>query len=182
MGNYKWHVSSASGGSIDDKGVYKAGAKAGTDVVTVIDSAHGNSSAMAEVNVSPIWPMVYEKMWDVKKGEKLSLLRTFRDEVLANSELGRDYIHTLYASSLEILILLFQDPSLMEEIRMVIDEILPEIRSALDGSKMVLSKKQLDDIESLFSKFEAKACPAFKTAIRKVRKDINPTTSLMDFF
>ena len=100
-GTYKWYLNSTVGSSIDENGLYKAGPVAGTDVVTVIDIAHGNSLAMAEVNISPLWPMAYDKMWGAKKRENLSLLRSLRDGVLAESEVGREYIFMLYNNSLE---------------------------------------------------------------------------------
>lgn len=172
IGTYKWYVDSTSRSRIDENGLYKAGAFAGTDTVTVIDTANGDIEARAVVTISPLWPMAYEEMWGNKKGETLSLLRRFRDEVLANNEMGRDYIFMLYNNSLEILILLFQNPSLTKETKKAIDELLPGIQSILNGVEMILSKKQLADIESLLTKFESKATPSLKTAIKKVRRDM----------
>jgi len=176
-GDYKWGVDSSAkrgGGSIDENGSYKAGPVAGTDVVTVIDIAHGNSLATAEVTVSPLWPMAYDKMWRAKKRENLSLLRSFRDGVLAESEVGREYIFMLYNNSLEILILLIQDPSLTKETKEVIDELLPGIQSLLEGKKISLSEEKTDHLESLFKHFDKKTFnPQLKRAIKKVRRDLS---------
>jgi len=120
----------------------------------------------------PPWFMAYDEMWGAKKDEKLSLLRTFRDRVLADSEVGREYTFMLYNNSLEILLLLFQNPSLIEETRDVIDEILPGIHPLLNGGEMSFSKEHLADLELLLSSFETKASPKLKTAIRKVKKDL----------
>ena len=125
--------------------------------------------------------MAYEKMWGVKKGENLSLLRAFRDEILADSEVGRDYIFMLYSNSLEILILLIQYPSLIKEVKKDIDEILPGIQSILNGDKVVLSGEQLANLKSLLTSFETKATPGLKKVIRRVKKDINNRGILKPF-
>jgi len=172
-GAYSWSLRSTSGGKIDEKsGLYRAGAKAGIDVVTVIDTKNGNKSANAEVVVSLLWSMAYDKMWGNRRGETLSLLRRFRDEVLANSEMGKEYISMLYKNSLEMLILLFQNPSLIDETKEAIDELLPGIQSILSGGEMVISKKQLSRIESLLIRFETIATPRLKSAIKKMKRDI----------
>ena len=174
-GDYKWSVDSSAkrGGSIGENGLYKAGTKVGTDMVTVIDIAHGSSSATAEVNVSLLWPMAYDKMWGEKKGENLSLLRAFRDEVLSESEMGREYIFMLYNNSLEILILLIMDPSLTKETKEVIDELLPGIQSLLEGKKMILSRETKAHMEVLLNRLEKRAVSRrLKKALKKVRKDL----------
>ena len=122
---------------------------------------------------SSSWKKFYNELWGAKKGENLSLLRSFRDEVLANSELGRNYTSMLYNNSREILTLLIQNPSLTEETKNITDELLPGIQSLLDGGEMILYKRQLASIESLFTQFEIMANPELKTAIKKMRGDLS---------
>ena len=167
-----WYIHSTSRGSIDEKGLYKAGAKAGTDIITVMDTANENSLATVEVIVSPRWPMVYDKMWSAKKGEHLFLLRSFRDEVLAENEVGRDYIFMFYNNSLEILNLLLQNPLLTDETKEIIDGLLPGIKTLLKGETTSLSEEQVARIELLFNHFEPKASPQLKKVIEKVIKDL----------
>ena len=119
------------------------------------------------------WPTLYDEMWDIKKDGNLFILRTFRDDVLANSDVGRDYISIIYGNSPEIAVLLIQHPSLSQQTREVIDELLPGIRSLLADKRMSLSKEQLVDVELLIDEFESKAAPELRTVIRKVKKDIN---------
>jgi len=172
-GNYVWYVDTSAGSKIDENGLYKAGAITGTDIVTVIDTLiNENNMANDMITISPLWPMAYDKMWGAKKGKNLSLLRKFRDDVLADSELGRDYIFMLYNNSLEILVLLLQNPSLTKETSRVIDGLLPGIHSLLYGGGMKLSGKQLADVESLLLAFEAKAGLGLKTFIEKVKNDV----------
>ena len=173
-GNYVWYVNTTVGSIIDENGLYRAGAVAGTDTVTAIDTLLSeNNTATDMITISPLWPIAYDKMWGAKKGKNLSLLRKFRDEVLVDSEVGRDYIFLLYSNSIEIAILLIQYPSLIQNTKEVVDELLPGVESLLDGGgEMTLSKKSLADVESLLTKFETKASPWLKTAIKKVRKDL----------
>lgn len=172
-GKYVWYVDTSTGSKIDENGLYKAGAVAGTDTVTVIDTLlNENNIATGTITISPLWPMAYDKMWGAEKGKNLSLLRKFRDDVLVQSEMGRDYVFMLYNHSLEILLLLLKNPPLMEETSLVIDGLLPGIQSVLDGGQMKLSREQLADVESLLLAFEAKAGPGLRTFIEKIRNDI----------
>jgi len=168
-----WFIDSTVGSKIAENGLYRAGVAAGTDTVTVIDKLNENNTATVTITISPLWPIAYDKMWGAKKGKNLSLLRKFRDEVLVDSKTGRDYTFMLYNNSLEILILLFQNPSLTRETKDVIDELLPDIESLLNGEKVSLSDKQVTSIEMLCDHFkQKKASPQLQKAIKKVRTGI----------
>jgi hypothetical protein len=78
----------------------------------------------------------------------------------------------LYSNSLEILTILIHDPSLTAEAKEVADEMLPGIRSLLNGGEMVMTKKQLADFELFLTRVESKASPHLKTVIRKIKDDI----------
>ncbi|KPJ58467.1 MAG: hypothetical protein AMJ42_03235, partial [Deltaproteobacteria bacterium DG_8] len=172
-GDYTWYIDSTIGSSINEEsGLYKAGTGAGTDTVRVIDTANWNTEATTEAIVSLLWPMAYDKMWGARKDEKLLLLRVFRDEILLNTEVGREYVSILYNNSFEIAILLLQEPSLTSQTREVIDELLQSVESLLYNNDMIISQKTIGNIESLLTNFETKASPKLKTAIMKVKEDI----------
>jgi len=117
--------------------------------------------------------MAYDKMWGEKKGKNLSLLRAFRDEVLSESEMGREHIFMLYNNSLEILTLLILNPSLTKGTKEVIDELLPGIQSLLEGKKMSLSRETRAHMEALLNRLEKRAVSRrLKKAIKKVRGDL----------
>jgi len=181
-GSYEWTVDSSIGSNIDDKGVYTAGTVAGTDTVTARDAANG-TEATAEVivytetttttSISLLWPMAYDKMWGAKKYENLLLLRVFRDEILLNTEVARGYISMLYDNSFEIAILLLQEPLLTAQTREVIDEILISVESLLYNDEMEISQDIMNNFITLLDQFETKASPKLKTAISKLKRDIN---------
>ena len=120
-----------------------------------------------------LWPMAYDKMWGAAKDENLLLLRVFRDEILVNTELGRESVFMLYDNSLEIATLLLQEPSLTMQTKEIIDELVIGIESLLYGDEIEINQDTIDNIMSLLDNFESNASPKLKTAIKKLKKDIN---------
>lgn len=130
------------------------------------------TSSSTTTSASQLWPLLYDKMWGNKKDRNLLLLRAFRDEVLLNTEVGRDYIFMLYDSSLEIVILLLQDPLSIKQASEVTNELLNSVKSLLYNNEIAISQRTIDDVESLLNQIEPKASPELKSVIKKVRKDI----------
>ena len=124
-------------------------------------------------SISLLWPMAYDKMWGAGKDENLLLLRLFRDEILLNTEFGREYVFMLYNNSLEIVTLLLQEPSLTMQTKEVIDELLIGIESLLYADEIQTSQDTIDNVVSLLNNFKSYASPKLKTAIKKLKKDIN---------
>ncbi len=120
-----------------------------------------------------LWPMAYDKMWGAAKDENLLLLRVFRDEILVNTELGRKSVFMLYDNSLEIATLLLQESSLTMQTKEIIDELVIDIESLLYGDEIEITQDTIDNIMSLLDNFESNASPKLKTAIKKLKKDIN---------
>ena len=138
----------------------------------VPDTTTTSTFPSSTTTISSFWPLVYKKWWGVNKKRNLSLLRSFRDTIMARKDFGREYTFLLYNNSTEIVTLLNHYPSLTQKTEEVIDEILPGIHSLLNGRKMTLAKSQLDTIKSFLAGFETKASPQLKMEIKKVRKDI----------
>lgn len=131
-----------------------------------------SSSTSTTTSTSQLWPLLYNEMWGNKKDQNLLLLRSFRDEILLNAEPGMDYVFLLYDNSLEIAILLFLDPSSTKLAAEVINEILHGVESLLYNDEVIISRKTINDFESLLNQLEPKASPGLKTVIKKVKKDI----------
>jgi hypothetical protein len=112
-------------------------------------------------------------MWDEKQYENLLLLRLFRDEILLNTRVGREYVFALYDNSLEIALLLLQEPSLTSHASIVANELLMAAESLFYNEEMEISQDTIDNLLSLLDHFESKASPKLKTVIKKVREDIN---------
>jgi len=129
------------------------------------------TSSSTTTSVSQLWPLLYDEMWGSKKDQKLFLLRTFRDEILVNTEVGKEYMFMLYSNSFEILVLLLQDPIAVKLASEVADEILVSIQTLLYHDEMTISQKAIDNFESLLSQLEPKASPNLKIAIAGIRED-----------
>jgi len=143
-----------------------------TSTTGMTTSSINSSSSSTTTSISQLWPFLYVEMWGDEKEQNLLLLRAFRNEVLLNTEVTREYITMLYGNSLEIAILLLKDPLLTELTCEVINEILPSVESLLYNDKMKISQKTIDDFESLLGQLEPKASPRLKSVIKKVMKDI----------
>jgi len=131
-----------------------------------------STSSSTTTSLSLLWPTAYDKMWGVKKDENLLLLRAFRDESLLNTEVGRAYIFMLYDNSLEIAVLLLLEPSLAEQTKEVINELLMSVESLRYHDEIEITQDTLDNLLSLLDQFEAKASPKLKTTIKRVKGDI----------
>ena len=130
------------------------------------------TSSTTTISASQLWPLLYDEMWGNRKDRNLLLLRAFRDEILVNTEVGREYIFMLYGNSLEIVILLLQEPSLTSQTKGVIDELLISVESLLYNDEIEISQDTIKNFESLLDQFEGKASPELRTAIKKLKRDI----------
>jgi len=131
-----------------------------------------STSSSTTTSISLLWPVAYEGMWGEKRDEKLVLMRVFRDEVLFNMDIGREYIFTLYDNSLEIVLLLILEPSLTVGTAEVLNELIPCMESLLYSDEMKVSQDTIDNVMSLFDQFETQASPKLKAAINKFKEDI----------
>lgn len=131
------------------------------------------STSSSTVTPAPqLWPLLYDEMWGGRKEENLFLLRAYRDEILANTEMGREYIFMLYSNSLEIVMLLFQTPQITEQAGKVINDILPAIQYLLYQDNMVLNKATIDEFESLLNQVEPKSSFELKAVIKRIKEDL----------
>ncbi|MCK5254390.1 MAG: hypothetical protein KAQ81_00100, partial [Deltaproteobacteria bacterium] len=146
-----------------------------TSVSPITSTISSTSSIVSSstTSISLLWPMAYDKMWGAGKDENLLLLRLFRDEILLNTEFGREYVFMLYDNSLEIVTLLLQEPSLTMQTKEVIDELLIGIESLLYADEIQTSQDTIDNVVSLLNNFKSYASPKLKTAIKKLKKNIN---------
>jgi len=101
----------------------------------------------------------------------LSLLRKFRDEVLAEDVLGEEYIDLFYHHAPEISWLLLRDAELRSRTSHLLRMLLPQIRSLLEGYEVTFTNETMQEIESLLNQFEGQVSPELRDAIRGIRGD-----------
>jgi hypothetical protein len=100
----------------------------------------------------------------------LTLLRRFRDEVLAKDGQGKKYITLFYRHAPEISLLLDKNPDLRLKTIRLIKELLPQIRSLLKGKEARFTPEIIEEIESLLDQFKAQASPGLKRTIEAVKE------------
>lgn len=124
------------------------------------------------------WPSAYNKLFgdDI---EDLNTLRSFRDKVLRTNPLGKIYVDRLYERSYEVALILLSDRDLMEQVREVLDLLLPEIESALQDGVMVISEDTLGEINLLLNSFAKKAGPKLRFLIKDVKAKLKNENTLL---
>lgn len=118
------------------------------------------------------WQLVYTQMWAADGDKKLALLRTFRDEVIARSEVGRRYVASIYEHSQEIADILIRNPLLCLETANVIDSLLPGIESFSETKEILLTVSQRELIAAVLDAFETKAGTPLQELIKQVKDDL----------
>jgi len=118
------------------------------------------------------WSISYQKMWGIKQYENLSVLRSFRDDVLSKSELGQAYVSLLYNNSIEIAFLLLRKPALRIQTREVLNASVKELQSQTGNDEICITQDTVNDFAALLDSFAAVASPRLKTAIEIVKEDI----------
>lgn len=118
------------------------------------------------------WSLSYQMMWGKTKYENLTVLRSFRDEVLSKSELGQAYVSLLYNNSIEIAFLILRKPALRTQTRNVLNATVKELQGQTGNDEICISQNTIDDFAALLNSFEASASPRLKAAIEIVQEDI----------
>jgi len=129
--HYEWSVESAIGSTCDKSGTYTAGfnfdiASPKTDIVRVVDTGNGGISTAATVSV--LSPCAAEQIYGTNATE-LTVLRQFRDEILNKTPAGRQLTRLYYAWSPAIVEAMSEDEAFKQEIKKVIDSLLPVIEA-----------------------------------------------------
>jgi len=133
--------------------------------------SHKNVDAVTQATSSG-WSLSYQMMWGKKKYENLTVLRSFRDEVLSKSELGQAYVSLLYNNSIEIAFLLLRKPALRVQTREVLNAVTIELKEQSRSNEICISQNTIDEFVSLLDSFTISASPRLKAAIEIVKEDI----------
>ena len=127
--DYEWSVTSDIGSAVDQDGNYVAGTNNDfsnevTDTVKVVDNTN---SVSAEATVTVSWKCFLSKMYG-EDSEEVELLRNFRDEVLNKTPVGQEIIRLYYQWSPAIIKVMEKDAEFKEDVKELIEGILPMIR------------------------------------------------------
>ena len=103
----------------------------------------------------------------------LSLLRTYRDDVMKNSDFGSKYVEMYYAHTGEISGMLLNDQEFAHASADLLTRLAPKFEAILQGHSASLSDSEQAEIESLLNRVASQASPELKTALKVVRADLS---------
>jgi hypothetical protein len=111
----------------------------------------------------------------------LTLLRRFRDKVLAGSAEGRRCIDLYYRYGTEIAGITISSPSLQQKLRQAVYQTLPAVQSRLHGRPVCFTDKQLRTLDSLLDAYAERGSAGLQKALQAVRTMLH-TGGLAKFF
>jgi hypothetical protein len=132
----------------------------------------GSSTTTTEPS-SNFWQSAYAMMWGEETKQKLSLLRTFRNELVARNKLVRNYVSLLYQHSSEVAGVFIKNPLLCLETRKLVEVLLPSIESFFQTEQFSLTAGQKVTVESFLTQLELEVAPELKAIIQNFREDLN---------
>jgi hypothetical protein len=105
-------------------------------------------------------------------------LHAFRDQVLLRSTGGRHYVKLFYKHAPEAVTLMLRDPDLRARSLALMQRLLPDIQSVIEGNAIRLTPDETASIDSLLQAFASGATPGLRTDIDAVRRDLQQGTLL----
>jgi uncharacterized repeat protein (TIGR01451 family) len=110
----------------------------------------------------------------------LSLLRRFRDEVLAATPEGRDLIEQFYRNSTEVIHHMAADPAVFDAVHDAIVTLQPTIRDLVEGTgEAVVSEAQVQAVQTVLEKLLEPAGVVLDAAIRSDLERVGPLEGLV---
>jgi hypothetical protein len=131
--DFEWLIDSSIRSRCDD-GRYTAGINfdkhnPATDVMTVVDHANGDITAVATITVYSSCPAI--EFYGRNSGE-VAVLRKFRNGVLSSTSEGRQLIKIYYKWSPVFVRAIEADEDFKEEVKEMVDDLLPMIEELVD--------------------------------------------------
>lgn len=101
-----------------------------------------------------------------------TLIKEFRDEVLAKHEKGITYTKLYYINSPEITLLILSNEDIKTYTKKILIELLPVATSLLDKGESELSQQLIDDIDTLLNTIAHKATSKLREVIKMAKSDL----------
>lgn len=126
-----------------------------------------HSSCTVKTNTQN-WQAVYTRLFT--QISQLNLLRRYRDEVLQQSENGKQYISLLYHHAEQALTVLIENVELQEQLRLILVANFDSCAKILTGQKGVLQKTE--EILAFLANLAEKSPPELRQLSTTVRADL----------
>ena len=101
-----------------------------------------------------------------------TILRDFRDEILAQHDKGIDYIKRYYLHSPEITLIILTDDDIKIRVHVLFTKLLTVASALLKTGEAQLSEKVLDDADKVLNEIAHKASPSLRETIKMAKSDI----------
>ena len=101
-----------------------------------------------------------------------TLIKEFRDEVLAKHEKGITYIKLYYINSPEITLIILSNEDIKTYTKKILIELLPVATSLLDKGESELSQQLIDDIDTLLNTIARKSTSKLREVIKMAKSDL----------
>jgi hypothetical protein len=101
-----------------------------------------------------------------------TLIKEFRDEVLAKHEKGITYTKLYYINSPEITLIILSNKDIRAYTKKILVELIPVAIARLDKGKAELSQQLIDDIDTLLNTIAHKATSKLREVIKMAKSDL----------
>lgn len=101
-----------------------------------------------------------------------TLLKEFRDEVLAKHKKGVSYTNLYYINSPEITLIILSNKDIKTHAKKILIELLPVAKALLEKGESELSQQLIDDIDALLNEIAHKASFKLREVIKMAKSDL----------
>ena len=101
-----------------------------------------------------------------------TVIKKFRDEVLARHEKGITYTKFYYINSPEVTLIILSNEDIKAFARKILIELLPVVTALLEKGEAELSQQLIDDIDTLLNAVAHKASSKLREVIKMAKSDL----------
>jgi len=112
----------------------------------------------------------------VEDKESLSLFRSYRDTILLQSTLGRQYVESYYEHAAEIVRLMLSHSGIREKLVATLKAVKPSIENMMQGNPLIITKTQVRTIGALAKELKEVGSSNLKKTICQFEKDLHDRT------
>jgi hypothetical protein len=149
--------------------VSKSAVKSGQD--THPEKSISPTSLEAPITTTTIEECPVSLIFEGKQGQQ-TLLRNFRDEILAQHDKGIDYIKRYYLHSPEITLIILTDDDIKIRAHVLFTKLANVASTLLKTGEAQLSQQFLDDADKVLNEIAHKASPSLRETIKMAKSDI----------
>jgi len=101
-----------------------------------------------------------------------TLIKEFRDEILARHEKGITYTNLYYINSPEVTLIILSNEDIKAFARKILIELLPVVTALLEKGEAELSQQLIDDMDTLLNAVAHKASSKLREVIKMAKSDL----------